>query len=224
MARTGWSTSNFLRYSGAVLTAAPLTMACWANTNITGTPQQLMGLFNSASANQRDQFRLNLNNVQSVVAGCGSSSAFNSSTAGSAASSGVWFHAAAVFQADQSTRSAYFNGGNKGTGGAVSTIPSGINRTSVGLQDNAAASQPFAPAGTGYIAWPAIWNIALSDADIAALGKGADPRLIHPEALIAFWPLIGVNSPENNLMSQAAVLSIIGSLSAADSKPIFRVG
>lgn len=36
----------------------------------------------------------------------------------------------------------------------------------------------------------AIWDVALSDAEVALLSRGASPMLVRPEALVEYWPMI----------------------------------
>jgi hypothetical protein len=48
----------------------------------------------------------------------------------------------------------------------------------------------------GQIAEAAVWNVALSAAEIASLSKGFSPLLIRPASLVAYWPLIGRHDPE----------------------------
>ncbi|KKK59939.1 hypothetical protein LCGC14_3029330, partial [marine sediment metagenome] len=40
------------------------------------------------------------------------------------------------------------------------------------------------------IAEVAIWNVALSNAEVALLAKGFSPLLIKPESLVSYWPLV----------------------------------
>jgi hypothetical protein len=42
----------------------------------------------------------------------------------------------------------------------------------------------------GLIAHVAVWNINLTDGEIIELAAGANPKTIHPESLLAYWPLI----------------------------------
>jgi hypothetical protein len=44
---------------------------------------------------------------------------------------------------------------------------------------------------------------------------------MHPEALVAYWPLFGNNSPENNLKSNSATMSVVGSLSKSAHPRIY---
>lgn len=219
MSRTGWGLTNFTRYASGLITATPLTMAAWFYPTAAANGA-IMGLFTSGSAFNRNSFRLAIDTSPAVIALSADSTATANATSTASASLNAWNHGAAVF-ASATSRAAYLNGGNKGTE-TTSRIPSGIDRTSIGVGDGSSASTPFQ--ATGMIAYPAIWNIALSDADVAALAAGADPRLIHPEALVAFWPLVGVNSPENSLISNTSVQTIQGSLTQSAQPLMFQAG
>lgn len=48
----------------------------------------------------------------------------------------------------------------------------------------------------GRVAEAAIWNVALTASEVAALAKGVSPLQIRPASLQAYWPLIGRQSPE----------------------------
>lgn len=219
-ARRGWSTSNFLRYAVGVVTAVPLSMCVWAKTSVTGSAQTIMGLFTSGSAFNRNSFRLSLSSGDNVSFNTADGSTSNNAATSTTIIANTWFHACGVTSAANS-RAGYLNGGGKGTN-TTSTTPTGINRTSVGVGDGSSAVAEFAPAGTGDIAWATIWNVALSDADIAVLATGVDPRLIHPEAIVGFWPLDAGYSPENNLYDATSVLSVQGSLSTVSGPPLYR--
>ena len=78
------------------------------------------------------------------------------------------------------------------------------------------------PAGTGDLAEAAVWNVALTDAEVAALARGIHPFLIRPDALVAYWPILGRYSPEINLKSNSATMAIQGTLSQAAHPRIFR--
>ena len=62
----------------------------------------------------------------------------------------------------------------------------------IGQEANSTAAQFF----PGYLADVALWNIDLSDSDVAALAKGVSPLHIRPDYLIAYWPLAGRHDPE----------------------------
>ena len=41
-----------------------------------------------------------------------------------------------------------------------------------------------------------MWDVALTDDEVATLAKGVCPLFVRPGNLLAYWPLIGNNSPE----------------------------
>ena len=63
-------------------------------------------------------------------------------------------------------------------------------------EDN--ASQYF----DGDLADIAIWNVALTAAEVALYQAGLSPLLIRPNAIVNYWPLVGVFSPEIELFSR----------------------
>lgn len=218
MARAGWGTSNYLSAAAAGVTAAPLTMAAWFNVSAAqgGTNDRaIMGLHNSSVASNRNTLHLQL----PQTATGGSVGAYTSDGSGTvnALASGTytqnaWQHGAAVFTSAAS-RAAFLNGANKGTN-ATSKTPSGIDTSVVGVVygSSGAGGSLLANGGTGSIAEAAIWNIALSDAEIAALALGLSPLRMHPEALVDYWPIVGASAPEINFRSNPRALTLNGTL------------
>ena len=205
MALSGWSTSNYIGKSSALLTAVPLTMACWFN--VTASPGAgaftLIDLHASGSNATSNNFKLQVTGTSpniSVVAQTSGSGA-----ASSGASTGVWAHGCSVFSAINA-RAAFLNGANKGTN-AASQTPTGINQARIGIVGGSAPGN----AVNGRIAEAAIWNVALSDDEVAALGKGFSPRLIRPSALVAYLPII-----RDFIDVKGAGFSVTGSLTVAD--------
>lgn len=198
MARGTFSASNFLRHSAGVVTAAPLTMAAWCWTTINNAEQVVLFAGASGSATNRNQFRLSCGGAGTIAAHTADGSNVSTALTSTSYPTSTWFHAAAVFDTTVGTdRAAFLGGGGKGTQ-TTNRTPAGINRVSVGLQDNSAADRPFGAAGTGYIAFPAIWNTNLTDAEVALLAAGIPPWLVRPGNLVACWPMMG-NSDGNEL-------------------------
>lgn len=50
----------------------------------------------------------------------------------------------------------------------------------------------------GRLAEVAVWSTYLTDAEQAALAKGVCPKLVSPQSLVFYCPLIGRNSPETD--------------------------
>ena len=109
----------------------------------------------------------------------------------------TWFHFAGVWISSTS-RAAYLNGGNKGTS-SVNVTPTGIDRVQFGARSrNGGASTDYGDFdGLGEIG---LWNAALTDAEVAVLAKGVSPLMVRPQSLVAYWPLLGNQSPEIDLV------------------------
>lgn len=216
MSVSGWSASNYLRYSAALVSALPVTMAVWGYTSILSSNQGLIGLYNSGSAYNRNSLKLGIAADNTIVASAASATDSNGSGTTGTISANTWFHAAGVFNTP-TDRTAYLNGVAGGAPTLSRTPSTWPNRTCLGSSDTT-TTEPFAPGGTGYLAEAAMWSIALPAADIAALAAGLSPLKVHPEALIAYWPLMG-SFPARNLLSNVSVLSQVGTLSAAGAHP-----
>ena len=68
----------------------------------------------------------------------------------------------------------------------------------------------------GYTAEAALWDVGLSDDEMAALAKGFSPLLVRPESLRSYWPILGAGAPEPNLVDSGANLTVTGSVPKAD--------
>lgn len=183
------------------VTGVPLTMACWFNSNVaTAAPISVR----DSTGNERFQL------VTGAVGHVLQAQSIHGGTAVTAQSTGiwdqgVWTHGCAVFDSSTS-RACYINGGNKGTN-TTSSTPTSINRIRLAVSYN------------GAIAEVAIWNIALTDADVASLATGFSPLLIRPESLAFYAPLIGRYSPEIDLVG--GINLTLTSTSVADHVRVF---
>lgn len=106
-------------------------------------------------------------------------------------SANTW-HRACLKEVSATSHAVFIDGGSKGTT-ADNVAPAGADRVSAGIRNRSSPDLPFA----GRIANVTIWNIALSDAEIAILGgpRGMHPLRMRPANIVLFWPL-GVASPE----------------------------
>jgi len=209
MARTGWGTSNFLRYSGAVISAYPCSLAIWFYTT-TAALNKLLGVYDSSVLANNGQISIGINGTSNVSARSGQTSGSNVADSTTTYSLNTWQHAGGVF-ASSTSRAAYLNGGGKGTNASAINFPS-ANRTSMGLRDNGSGDQGFD--ASGRLAEGAAWNVALTDTDMAKLATGISPLFVRPEGLVAYWPIIGVYGPEIDLRGRQE-MTITGSLTQA---------
>ena len=159
--------------ASAIVSALPMTFACWGNSTSATTNQVLVAQYNSGSTG-----------VIMDLSTTGTVRAFvNSGTVAATTTSitvNTWFHACATYASGGSA--VYLNGGSKGT----ATITSIGTPTATYIGSKTATSLFF----SGQMAFVAIWNAQLIDAEVSALAGGADPRRVHPQSLVEYVPMV----------------------------------
>lgn len=194
MSRSFNGTSDYARYGGAAVSAFPFTMACWALPNNITAEHSLMWIGNSATNNQYFELSLRGADVGDPVAAVARNTTYNDATTSTGFSSSAWNHCCGVWT-NNTSRDVYLNGGGKGSDTvSVSYTSSGANRTSIGRRDSSSPGGHIA----GLISHPCIWNVALSEAEITSLARGAHPLTVRPASIVAFWPFWGNSSPEQD--------------------------
>jgi|GEM_PF-1616296 len=186
--------SEYLRYAGAPVIVPPFSMTCWAYPLDITNFSALMAI--ASSGNYRDTHYLGLAGHVAgdpVYAVTGDAGAWGTAETSSGYSSGSWQHFCGVWSATNA-RAVYLDGANKGTD-ATSKTPAGIDQTALANRWGNGLANAFLD---GRMAWPAIWNVALTDAEVAQLAAGFCPLLIRPQNLVAFWPLGGLHGANDN--------------------------
>lgn len=131
----------------------------------------------------------------------------------SSLSANVWAHLAG-------TRSAaavrvYLNGTQDGTAAGGAGLDTSINFV-IGNRGGGAGI-PF----DGRIAEVAVWTVALTAAEIAALAKGVSPLRVRPKNLAAYYPLWGVGAAgEPDLSGNGQHPSETGTVGVLDHAPV----
>jgi len=190
MARLFDDASDQYLYNGTQVTGMPFTMACWFNSNDITINQSLMTMSSEDDSGWHGLW-LSLAGAQvgdyiqaAAYAGAGVKLAKTST----GYSADTWHHACGIF-ASATDRRAYIDGGSKGTN-TDSCTPLSINNTVIGTTYyfTGAINESEAPF-SGAIAGAAIWNVALTDAEVASLATGVSPRSVRPESLVFYAPL-----------------------------------
>lgn len=180
--------SQYLENTTAPVTAYPLSMAAWGRSDNAAATQYAVDIGDSAGT---DHVGINWRGAD---AGDPISAFVNGSGSDAVTSTGysvnVWAHGCGVF-ASATSRAAYINGGSKGTNTTSETITS-LDRIGIGRTEHSSPGSYF----SGDLAEVAVWNIALSDADVLMLSLGVSPLLVRPDGLVFYVPLIGRYSPE----------------------------
>lgn len=175
--------SQSLQYNGAVLNTPPITMACWGYSDDATIAQAAVSITHSVDGNPlfELQFAGNAGGdpILAVARDDAGISGIATSTAGYTAN--TWCHACAVFAAGNDHR-AYVNGGNRGND-ATAVGAKTLDRSHIG---EFRGTLYF----SGRLAEVALWSAALTDDEVAILGKGYSPLFVRPQSLVAYWPLI----------------------------------
>lgn len=112
------------------------------------------------------------------------------------------------------------NGVNTSVPGSGVTMTGGIQNTTqqlaFGDDAGAGATAPF----HGRIAHAAIWNVALSDAELVMLANGALPTHVRPSALQGYWPLHGIDSPEPSVAGATRQAGTLTGTTFASGPPV----
>lgn len=189
------ASSQKLQHDNAAATDVPLTIACWARTQSTATTQAIAAIGQRVTNAQR--YQVFFNSSGRIAGYC--QNAAGTQISNFADSSGVnysantWYHAAVVFSTTTS-RTVYRDGGNAGSDTTSVTVGT-VTTTNFGTRFDGAA---FGAYLNGQTAEGGVWNVALTAAEIASLAKGVCPLSIRPESLVAYWPMYGNNSPEDD--------------------------
>lgn len=203
----------YLAASVAPVTDEDFTMAGWCWADATTGPHTIIALENAGVSANSWSIGLNHSTTKARIFKRDATTD-NVADTTTTYSLGAWMHVCGVFSA---SRSIYLNGGGKTTDATVVNESGPPTAVTIGARRGSTTLRFF----DGKIAEVAIWNVALSDADVADLASGAAPDRIRSEALAAYWPLIGRRTNEID-MRGAAVLTATGSPSAYAHPRILR--
>lgn len=160
----------------------PLTMSCWINSDSISANSVALYVGNSVGIDRfaifTDVFgRINAQTVRTGISAV--------STTSGVITTGTWAQAGAVYSSATS-RVAYLNG----IAATVETTNIAVTTAdAVGIGARA-ASGVWDVYFDGRIAEVGIWNAALTADEMAALAKGFSPRLIRPQSLVFYAPLV----------------------------------
>lgn len=162
----------------------PITIAAWFYVDDDGRDNTILSLANGSGT---DMFAIDASSANTVRAflyqgGWGIASSTTSYSVN------TWHHAAGVFIA-ANNRAAFLDGGSKGTNASVRT-PAGIDTVGIGRRADGTPSDYM----SGRIALPAIWNCALSDAEVLWLAQGNWPHRVRPSNFCGYWLPPGVRN------------------------------
>jgi hypothetical protein len=178
--------SEYLHYAGAVVASPPVSMAAWFRADNVTAYGALVSLANDGAAGFLALYLGGPLAGDPVMAWHQSTAPANETAKTSAGySADTWHHGLAVFTS-LSSRTAYLDGGNAGTGVDPLGDDGSPDFTDIGRRGVGAVQHYM----SGRIAEAAIWNAALVAAEAQILAAGYSPLLVRPQNLVAHWPLV----------------------------------
>ena len=204
------ATPDFLQADIAVIGAAPMTVCAWIRLDDLSSNQVLWWCGDKDDPLQA--FTLQFDDINLIewrtIDGGGSRASTSTGV-----TIDTWHHVAGA-EISTTSRSAWIDGGSKGTDGSTES-PSGADRTAIGMARDSTPSRET----SGNIAHVAVWDVVLSDSEIATLAEGISPLRVRRGSLIAYWPVNGVHSPEIDIVGGLS-LTINGTPSQDFEPPI----
>lgn len=193
----------------------PLTMACWFNVDDATSNHTLMSIVEDGIGTKSFRLHASGNAGGDPVRATSHSTQNRNANSSTGYTADTWHHACGVFTSS-TLRTAYIDGGSPGTN-TVSSTPTTFDTIAFGVS----AFPTPANYCDGEIAYPAVWDVALTAAEVASLGAGAHPTMIRPDSLVAYWDLNGTFSPEIDPISRYD--STVTGATKTDNPPlIFR--
>jgi fibronectin-binding autotransporter adhesin len=175
---------QFFTHAAPVVSTMPLTLVGWVNSDTDASSQSILGI----SGTSVEQYRIMLsgNVAGDPVRALKTQAGVIVTSVAAGYTVGVWTHAAGIFTS--ATSMLAYKDGVAGTLQATSSTPGVLTRTNIGV--NADTGNLL----NGRIVHCAIYNVALSGADIAELAAGVLPiRLKSGTQPVAYWPLISAS-------------------------------
>jgi len=215
---TASNTERF-RVTGIAVTAVPVTMACWFYpTNAGGNDYCMMQLTDASQSGQ--YFRLGLAGGDGLglepMASVSGAGQFRAAIASAESTLNNWHHACGTWTST-TDRNAFLDGGNKTTNTTAGNLPTGLDVTDIGYEGDTSPGDPW----DGRLADCAIWNVELTDAEVAILALGFSPLQVRPDALQFFAPLNQVSGDERDIIG-GLTLADVNSVTDADGPPLRR--
>jgi hypothetical protein len=175
---------QYLSIASAPATGTPMTIAAWGKSSSSFGQAMVSIGDNSTTHRNQIQFGSTVTLLMARAVAIGAT-ATGQAAGTSTSSNGLWNHACGVFTSTTS-RTIFFNGVSEGT-----------NTTNVGTQNAATAITIGARTASNVVGLPfngdladvGIWNVALTDAEIASLAKGMACDKVRPQSLVFYAPL-----------------------------------
>jgi hypothetical protein len=174
------ASSQNLTIASAPVTAKPVTIASFSRPTAGNTDVVIVQIGENSTNNRF---------VQYISSGRASGTQINDTVASNVNTSttvanDTWRHCGSVFFTSVSGQLGAYVDGTKTTGTPPSRTPSGVDRMAIGSRTT---NDLYL---TGEMAEVAVWDVELTDDEIASLAKGFKPTRIRPQSLVFYAPLV----------------------------------
>lgn len=190
--------SKYLRNGNAATTPPPLTLSAWAYSDSDSANQPVIGIQDSvASIVYEIRFRGDVAGDYIQALGYDGSE-FLAIYSTAAYSINTWHHVLAIWYVDGSDKTVdvYLDGGNSATDINNSFTWSSVDQMSISANRAASPTIFF----SGNLAEIAAWDARLTQREITMLSLARSPSLVRPQNRVAYWRLMGRNSPEIDIV------------------------
>ena len=126
--------------------------------------------------------------------------------AGSAKSLNIWYHIAVTYDGSSTTAGMKLYENGTATGSASGTFGTSFTNRPFRIGTDAGSSDFF----NGRLSDAAVWTVALTPLEVAALASGARPSRIRKIALSRWWPINGQTLIEPDLSGNANNGTLVG--------------
>lgn len=198
-----------LTAASASITAGPHTFAAWGKLTVLGSARQVLTVGQSGSANDRYSLGLNASNQPRMQVRDATTVTEAPASAAVPDTTSWHLYVGSTITGD-TDRSGYLDGGNRGNNHSTKTPSITPNFTRV--SGDPAGGNVF----IGFLAHVAMWNIQLSDADVAALACYT-PNLIQPANLVDYWSFLTYGTTITSTGTAGTVLTVNGTKFSQDN-------
>jgi hypothetical protein len=171
------------------VTAVPLTIACRMNKASAATNGFLAGIMRNTGSNWYG-FYIFANSSGIVTATVANNNVFAQGESTTSYSANTWHHVCGVFSSNTS-RTIYLDGAGSATN-TTSLTPTLIDIVTLAAARKSGFVDNYL---NGSLAEVAIWSAGLTEPEVKSLSAGMSPKLVRPQSLVLYVPLI--RSPQD---------------------------
>jgi len=202
--------------SQVVIPAAPFTICGWVKVNDFPAGNHILMYNGENAASNVHQFALQYRSSNSKWNfNCAAGGLTSRATCIANLTVGQWQHVAAVAVATNDRR-CFMDGGNKGT--STTNLTPVFTRTPEFQIAGGEAAWGTQQCDVVMAHWT-VWDVSLSDAEVASLATGMSPLNMHPDNITAYWPFNNATDLKD-IINGTYDLTLTGTSSAIDDDSI----